>query len=145
MKVVYWSAIALLALTGLAFGLFVGVFSGTDVKFQSSDGEWAAPELRFKGEDFMHVATEFEAYRAKCSPAAVLQRTTMPPSWHEWQYWFNDYSQCKWKVPYAQPVHAEERYPRLSPNAKGCAAEVIQDHERQAARERAVRLYGEGT
>jgi hypothetical protein len=115
--------------------LFAGKFAGTDVEFQSSDGEWARPELRFKGDDFEQVVTMFELYRARCSPSVTLQRTTSTLRWDQWDYWFNDFSHPKWKVTYAVRKHADSRYPPT--NTKHCANEPTQPEQLQAARQRA--------
>lgn len=121
--------------TLLFAGWFTGKFAGTDVEFQSSDGEWARPELRFKGEDFEYVVTNFEWYRSQCSPTATLQRTTVSPNWRDWDYWFNDYSQPKWKVGYAVKKHASSRYPPYGANH--CANKPSQPEQMKAARQRA--------
>jgi len=141
---------ALIAATVIAFIGFVfaalGWFSGTgNVRFQSSNGEWTHREFRQKGEDFLWIATLFEAYRVKCWPSAVLQRTTVRPTWHDWDHWFNDYSEPKWKVPYAAPIRAEVIYPNhTAQGAKSCASQILQIQEVDDARERAIRLYGRG-
>ena len=91
--------VAALAVGFLAW--FVGAFSGTNVAFQSSDGEWADSEMMFKGRDFGSIQRGFEAYRNNCSATSVLQRTTPKPKWHTLDHWFNDYNSPKWQVPFA--------------------------------------------
>jgi len=100
---------------------FVGAFSGTNVSFQSSDGEWADTEILFKGRDFGSIRRSFETYRVNCSPNSVLQRTTLKPEWHTLDHWFNDYSSPKWRVPYfpALPNAVGGYYPPI--HVKHCA------------------------
>lgn len=126
----------------LIAGWLTGKFAGTDVAFQSSDGEWARPELRFKGDDFESVAVEFELYRTRCSPSATLQRTTPQPTWRQWDYWFNDYSQPKWRMEYVGAKQTENRYPPQ--NVKHCANEFSPADQIQAARHRVKRWLQTG-
>jgi len=98
------SLIAIACMSVLAVGYLawlVGAFSGTNIAFQSSDGEWADSEVVFKGRDYEYIRESFEIYRANCSPTSVLQRTTLKPKWYALDHWFNDYSSPKWQVPYA--------------------------------------------
>jgi hypothetical protein len=149
-RVVAYLVVVLIAGTLIAsLGLVLaalGKFSGTSgVRFQSSNGEWAHREFRPKGEDFLWVATVFEAYRVKCWPSAVLQRTTVTPTWHDWDHWFNDYSEAKWKLPFAPPIRAEVVFPHYAvPGSKGCASETLQPRELNDARERAIGFYVKG-
>jgi hypothetical protein len=96
----------------------IGFLGPTWVKFQSSDGEWADSEILTKGRRFEDIATLFELYRSKCNSAASLQRTTRRPSWFTFEHWFNDYSEPKWLVPYAEglPKTASGHYPEASAN-----------------------------
>jgi hypothetical protein len=114
-----------------------GAFSGTNVQFQSSDGEWSDSEVLLKGRDFEAVLVLFEVYRAKCSPTAVLQRTSEKPSALSLDHWFNDYSAAKWRVPYAAPLRAGYYRP---PARTHCANQGSSAQELSAARERARRI-----
>ena len=99
----------------------VGTFKGTNVSFQSSDGEWADSEVLFKGREFQGIREGFETYRANCARDARLQRTTPKPKWNAFDHWFNDYSAPKWQVPYAPALPNAVRgyYPPV--DIKHCA------------------------
>ena len=74
--------------------------NGTDLAFQSSDGEWADSEIQFKGRNFKSITFFFHLYKEKCNkPDVVLQRLTPKPEWYEIEHWFNDYNEPKWKIP----------------------------------------------
>jgi hypothetical protein len=91
----------------------VGFIGPTSVAFQSSDGEWEDSEVLFKGRKFEDVSPLFAEYRFRCNPAVTLQRTTPRPPWYTLEHWFNDYSEPKWLVPYAEklPTPATVHYP----------------------------------
>lgn len=115
----------------------LGAFSGTNVHFQSSDGEWVDNEVLFKNREFSGILFRFELYKAKCSPNAILQRTTERPHWYEYENWFNDYSEPKWRVPYAKtlPKIAGGYRPPLSMEhcaSKGSAEQEARDANEQA-------------
>lgn len=127
-----------LAFVGAAvFVSAMGAFDGTNVAFQSSDGEWADSEILFKGRDFEGILFRFELYKAKCSPYAKLQRTTQKPNWFEYDNLFNDYSSPKWNVPYAPalPNAKNGSYPPVSVNS--CANSGSTVEETKAASEHA--------
>ncbi len=66
----------------------VFVSNGTDVAFQSSDGNWADREVLSKGRKFEQIVVLFELYKLKCNaPNAQLQRVTRKPL----SKWFNSY------------------------------------------------------
>jgi len=93
------------ALTLIFFSLlvpFTSLTSGTNVSFQSSDGQWSDSEFLGKGRKFETVVTLFEAYKIKCNAAnATLQRTTEKPPNLTLRSLFNDYDAPKWQVPLA--------------------------------------------
>ena len=115
----------------------IGLLGPTWVKFQSSDGEWAESEVLMKGRRFEDVAMLFELYRSRCNSAASLQRTTGQPAWFTFQHWFNNYSEPKWLVSYAEglPNTASGHYPEGSANH--CANRPASREELMAAEERA--------
>lgn len=117
--------------------------NGSDVAFQSSDGEWADREVILKGRVFDELLVSFEVYRARCAPGAVLQRITERPSWRTPEHWFNDYARPKWQVPLAGPLpnSREGLYP--SPFVQHCANGGTTPHEWSAARARAQRLLAD--
>lgn len=99
------------ALTLIFFSLlvpFTSLTSGTNVSFQSSDGQWSDSEFLGKGRNFETVVTLFEAYKIKCNAAnATLQRTTPKPGNFTLENLFNDYEAPKWQVPLAtMPAHS---------------------------------------
>ena len=96
--------VLVLGLPAIGIYWFLGGFSGTSVHFQSSDGHWQDSEVLFKGRQFRHVLPLFENYRSVCAPRATLQRTTGIPPWYKIEHWFNDYSDPKWAIPYAERV-----------------------------------------
>jgi hypothetical protein len=118
----------------------LGLLGPTWVTFQSSDGEWADSEILMKGRDFETLVTRFELYRAKCNPAAALQRTTERPSWWMPEHWFNDYSEPKWLLPYSSrgAKTALVYYPPAS--AQHCANRPATLEEVDEARARAREL-----
>ena len=63
---------------GGAFLLYMPIIAkGTNVAFQSSDGEWAGHEVLMKGLKFESIVVDFEAYKIKCNAQnAMLQRIT---------------------------------------------------------------------
>ena len=88
------------ALSFWGFGIYVFESNGTDVAFQSSDGNWADNEVLFKGREFESIATLFELYKIKCNaPTATLQRVTEKPNIFTISRWFDDYGAKKWRVP----------------------------------------------
>lgn len=127
-------AILIIAVVAL---LMFGAFKGTYVYFQSSDGEWADSEVPIKDRGFYEILVGFELYRIKCAPTVELQRTTSRPEWYEYDNLFNDYSEPKWKVPYAKPLPktASGYYPPIS--AKHCANGSITEQEMRVAGEQA--------
>lgn len=76
---------------------------GTNVAFQSSDGEWALREVLIKGLAFEHILVSFDAYKIQCNAQnAKFQRITKKPSWSSPTHYFNNYQEPKWFVPYAE-------------------------------------------
>ena len=103
---------ALIAVLPFASSLLYGeIFSGTNVSFQSSDGNWADREIKFKGREFEEIAELFQMYKKRCNaPDATLERTTPSPVRDLPGSWFNDYSRPKWQVPYHAPRRTEPIY-----------------------------------
>ncbi len=84
--------------SSLIWGIYI---PETNIQFQSSDGYWHDRELLFKDRNFDSVVVYFELYKLKCDkPNVTIQRVTKPPKSNEIAYWFNDYSEPKWKVKY---------------------------------------------
>lgn len=114
-------------LIGIA-AFFVGLFclrftvmEGTYLSFQSSDGKWTDAEFPSKGHDFHAVVFDFELYKMNCQvPEVTLQRTTKRPAWYEPESWFNDYSDPKWLVPYADPTTNSASSADSSPAPEDC-------------------------
>jgi hypothetical protein len=129
--------VGLVAVVLLLAAWMSGAFNGTDVALQSSDGEWADSEVLLKGRNYEAVLVLFEVYRAKCAPAAVLQRTSGKPGWLSLDHWFNDYGSPKWRVPYAAPMRKGYYRP---PASTHCANQGASAQELSAARERARRI-----
>ncbi len=98
--------------------IFFFASKGTNVAFQSSDGNWADNESLFKGRDFESIVYYFESYKIRCNvPDAILQRITDKPVIFSPQAWFDDYSDKKWKVPLVslhQNLHGKYYYPDAS-------------------------------
>ena len=63
---------------GGTFLLYMPIIAkGTNVAFQSSDGEWAEIEVLMKSLKFESILIDFEAYKIKCNAQnAMLQRIT---------------------------------------------------------------------
>jgi hypothetical protein len=79
------------------------LLSNPDVKFRSSDSNWADGESQSKGRDFDSVVTYFELYRLDCNaPSARLLRTTRREWWNVFA-WPSYLLDPKWQVPYAEP------------------------------------------
>lgn len=119
-KVVKWIVgigfIGLLSFWG--FGIYVFESKGTDVSFQSSDGNWADNEVLFKGRTFESIAALFELYKIRCNaPNASLQRVTGKPSIFTASRWFDNYEAKKWQVPLAprhDSLNGASYYPKAS-------------------------------
>jgi len=87
---------------------FVMLFhtDGTNVKFQSSDMNWANSEMLYKAKGLNAIVFHFHFYKLKCDkPDVSLQRITPKPSWYQWEYWFNDYDDLKWQIPLGKVNH----------------------------------------
>jgi len=114
------------------------VSKGTNVAFQSSDGEWARREVLMKGLVFEHIVVTFEAYKIKCNAQnATLQRITPKPSWYSARHYYNNYQDPKWLVPYAEAYEHTKSgwYPRASLDHcfnGGCSDEVWNEAKKLA-------------
>ncbi|HEX5056973.1 MAG TPA: hypothetical protein VFX02_10800 [Gammaproteobacteria bacterium] len=98
--VAFLSVLGLIVLIAYPFIAFNS--KGTDVAFQSSDGNWADSEVLFKGRDFDSIVIYFELYKISCNaPDAQLQRVTDKPNIFSMSWWFDDFDLPKWKVPLA--------------------------------------------
>ncbi len=91
-------SILVLAVIGIVGNWGLGIYlfdsKGTDVAFQSSDGNWADNEVLFKGRGFESMVFYFELYKIRCEVEDVsLQRVTDKPSIFKASRWFDDYSQ----------------------------------------------------
>ncbi|ABD81586.1 hypothetical protein [Saccharophagus degradans] len=108
MKRVVYGILGLLSVGFIAFNalsLYVFGKPETNIRVQSSDGEWADGEVLFKGRDFEGLVFTHELYKLVCNaPSAKIERTTPKPKMYELAHWFNDYSEPKWKIPF-QEVH----------------------------------------
>ena len=102
--------------------LFIWIFANpeTNVRFQSSDGQWHDQEVLFKGREFESIVVYFELYKLKCDrPDAKLQRVTTKPGTNELAYWFDDYDDPKWRVPLA------EKLPEPPYNKENCLYQSV--------------------
>lgn len=93
------SIVVVLALVVVVVGLparWLGFIGPSWVRFQSSDGKWADETVPTKGRDFV-----------------VILRTTPQPAWFQLEYWFNDYDDPEWRVPYvaALPIRTTGKLP----------------------------------
>jgi hypothetical protein len=140
-------AITLVTLPALIFvyvtvGLFVvhrknGVpFSyrnaGTDLIFASSSGRWTAEEDLLRGKHFEDIVVAHELYKVQCDhPAAILVRVKPKKKPWNWAFWFDDYDDLKWRVPYVPTETTKDR--------ESCASRLPSEAEvlnsEQAARE----------
>lgn len=126
--IAFLSVIGLVILVSYPFVLIEG--RGTDVAFQSSDGNWSDSEVLFKGRDFDSVVIYFELYKITCNaPDARLQRITDKPNISSISWWFDDFDLPKWKVPLAV------EYPESSSR---CEKRAIQESEHELANQRAT-------
>lgn len=79
--------------------------AGTDLTFESSDRIWIGDEDLLRGRHFEQVLFDFELFRIRCQkPQASLLRTKPRKRPWNWAYWFDDYQELKWRVPYSIPV-----------------------------------------
>jgi hypothetical protein len=100
--------------------------AGTDLEFASSDGHWSAEEDLLRGRHFEQIVVAFELYKIHCKrPAALLVRTKPRKRPWNWAYWFDDYSDTKWRVPYVPAVARRDR--------ESCAMRPGTDEEIAAA------------
>jgi hypothetical protein len=85
---------------GVAFSYRNG---GTDLTFASSDGRWVAEENLLRGKRFEHVVIAHELYKLQCKrPASLLIRTKPRKRPWNWAFWFDNYDDLKWRVPYGR-------------------------------------------
>ena len=114
---------------------------GTNVAFQSSDGDWADSEVLIKGRVFESIVVLFELYKIRCqNPDVVLQRITNEPNILSISRWFDNFNDLKWKVPYAEhhpnlkgayyfpPVSIEHCY---NGSAKADEIKMAEEHANQ--------------
>ncbi|MCR9093311.1 MAG: hypothetical protein NXI30_03755 [bacterium] len=81
----------------------VAPWLGTSVEFQSSDAGWHDGEVLSKGRDFADVSALFEGYKRRCErPDANLERTVEKPTPLALSWWFDNYDDPKWRVPFAE-------------------------------------------
>ena len=86
-----------------SFGIYVFQSHGTDVAYQTSDGNWADNEVLFKGRNFEGIVFGYELYKIVCNvPDVELQRITEKPNFLKVSWWFDDFESPKWKVPKAE-------------------------------------------
>jgi hypothetical protein len=93
--------------------IYIRVGKGTDVVYQSSDGEWSDFECNMKGRNFEFIVLVFESYKIRCQKTnAILQRITRKPRIYNLSWWFDDFNDPKWKVPYTEhrflPIQGEK-------------------------------------
>ena len=119
-KLIKWIiGIVFVGLIGVwGFGVYLFDSQGTDVAFQSSDGNWADNEVLFKGRNFESMVFYFELYKIRCDIDNVsLQRLTKKPNIFTASRWFDDYGQKKWKVPLAThhpKLNGAHYYPKVT-------------------------------
>ena len=124
----------------LLWFLYSTFCQGTNVLFQSSDGNWADRENLSKGRAFFAVVFLFESYKIKCNAVTTLQRTTKRPTRGQWSHWFNDYSDPKWKISYNEPYpHTASGNYRSKKNGQ-CARKVLTTEESARAKQLAVKF-----
>ena len=101
--ILYTITIAGLFIILVVFANYMSMVSkGTNVAFQSSDGQWSSREVLMKGHMFEHIVIGFEAYKIECGAQnATLQRITKKPTWYSPRHYYNNYQDPKWLVPYA--------------------------------------------
>ena len=117
--------------------IFLFFTSETNVKFQSSDKEWADSEVIFKGRNFESILFYFHLYKLKCNkPNVQLQRLTDKPNWYQIEHWLNDYDDLKWQVPLGEGNANTNSgyYPKVSENHcnnRGVKQEVWEQVDKQ--------------
>jgi len=101
--------VTLLGNVGITFlYVLLGVYSGTGVTFQSSDGLWGDHEGFNR--KFHLIVVRFEKYKIGCNvPDVTLQRITVKPEGFSIRGLFNDYSEPKWLVPLAHNLQPQAR------------------------------------
>mgnify|MGYP001821261555 FL=1 len=110
------------------------VSKGTNVAFQSSNGEWAIKEVLMKGFEFERIVFLFEAYKIECGAQnATLQRITPLPPWYSPRHYYNNYQDPKWLVPYTAAYgHTKSnRYPDHCAHG-GSSKEIWSEAEKRA-------------
>lgn len=111
----------------------------TNVTYQTDNGEWADGEVLFKGRDFESVVFGYELYKIVCQmPDLKLQRITQKPQVWNLEWWFDDFNDAKWLVPYSTP-HKNlygETYYRPS-GIEHCANKGVKPEVLSMAEERA--------
>lgn len=107
--------------------------AGTDLVFASSGGHWRAEEDLLRGRHFEQIVVAHELYKIQCGRSgAILIRTKPRKRPWNWAFWFDNYDEVKWRVPYMSTAGGEEREScAMRPSA---AAEIT-------AAEQAARQY----
>ncbi len=84
--------------------------AGTDLVFASSTGRWTAEEDLIRGRHFEHIVLAHELYKIHCNqPDASLVRTKPKKRPWNWAFWFDDYDDPKWRVPYLPTQTTRDR------------------------------------
>ena len=78
----------------------------------------AKHEVLMKSETFKQIVELFELYKIQCNkPRAQLQRVSERPSFITFGWWFDDFTEPKWQVPYSKRKTERSRHylvPRLT-------------------------------
>jgi len=88
----------------LLWFLYFAFGQGTNINYESSDGNWRDGESLSKSRGFEAVLFYFEQYRLKCNSEAELYRVTDREDATFTENLFNRYSKLKWQVPYREPA-----------------------------------------
>jgi hypothetical protein len=92
------AAVLVFAAGALLILFLLGNTMQVDVRFESSDGQWADVERTFKGYRYPDLARAFERYAASLDATVSLVRTT-PMDWRKIALWPTYLLNRKWRVP----------------------------------------------
>ena len=140
LRIILLVVVAVVAALQLS-GVWIAARQGTNVAFRASDGTWSDQEVLFKGRNFGQLVVSFWDHKMCESPTAELQRTTATPNFLSFSWWYDDFTQEKWLVPYHDPSVAVVHTGKKGEDSARPIICTAAAHERVAEARRLAREY----